>query len=161
MGTVPSLSILAPKLLPLYRGVVKVPLPKGLVCFAIVLHHELEWLLVLHHNRSLIALVYLVRARCAIHQNRISEALRHETHYVIWSIPDGGPNDKRLVQFFLKFYVFNELIKGTCRPFIYRLHKYSPITTRRLESYSNCVVIHLYLFIIYNKINIFSYYFFV
>ena len=59
-----SLSIQAPKLLPPYRGVAKVPLPEGLVCFAIVSHHELEWLLVLHHNRNLIALVYLVLERC-------------------------------------------------------------------------------------------------
>ena len=41
----PSLSILAPKLLPPYRGVAKVLLPEELACFAIVSHHKLEWLL--------------------------------------------------------------------------------------------------------------------
>ena len=98
----PSLSILAPKLLPSYRSVAKVPLPEGLVCFAIVLHHELKWLLVFHQKRSLITLVYLLLARCAIRHNSIFEALRHGTHYVIWPTLEGGPNDKKLVQFFLK-----------------------------------------------------------
>ena len=102
MGTVPSLSILVPKVLPLYRGVAKVLLPNGLVCFAIVSLHELEWFLVLHHKCSLIVLVHLVLARCAIHHNGISEALRHGIHYVIWPTPKGGPNNKRLIQLFLK-----------------------------------------------------------
>ena len=100
----PSLSILAPKLLLPYRGVAKVPLPDGLVCFAIVSLHELKWFLALHQKRSLIALVHLVLAKCVIHQNGISEALRHGTHYVIWPTPKGVPNDMRLVQFFLRFH---------------------------------------------------------
>ena len=50
MGIVPSLSILVPKLLPLYRGVAKVLLPYGPVCFAIVSLHKLEWFLVFHHK---------------------------------------------------------------------------------------------------------------
>ena len=90
----PSLSILVPKLLPLYRGVAKVLLPEGLVCFEIVSLHELEWLLVLHHKRSLIALVHLVLTRCVIYQNGISEALRHGIHYVNWPTLEGRPNDK-------------------------------------------------------------------
>ena len=90
----PSLSILAPKLLPPYRGVAKVPLSEGHVCFAIVSLHELEWLLALHQKRSLIALVHLVPIRCSIHQNGISEALRRGTHYVIWPTPKGMLNNK-------------------------------------------------------------------
>ena len=46
----PSLSIMVPKLLPLYRGIAKVLLLKGLVCFAIVSLHELEWLSLLRHK---------------------------------------------------------------------------------------------------------------
>ena len=46
----PSLLVLALKLLPPYRGVAKAPLPEELVCFSIVLLHELEWPLVLHHK---------------------------------------------------------------------------------------------------------------
>ena len=78
-----SLSILVPNSFPLYRGVVKVFLLEGLNCFAIVSLHELEWLLALHQKRSLIALVYLVLARCEIHHKGIFKALRHGTHYVI------------------------------------------------------------------------------
>ena len=37
MDTVPSLSILVPKLFLPYRVVAKAPLPEGLACFAIVL----------------------------------------------------------------------------------------------------------------------------
>ena len=69
----PSLSILAPKLLHLYHGVAKILLPNGLVCFEIVSLHELEWLLALHQKRSVIALVYLVLERCEIHHNGISK----------------------------------------------------------------------------------------
>ena len=46
----PLLSILAPKLLPPYRGVAKVSLLEELVCSSIVLLHELEWILALHHR---------------------------------------------------------------------------------------------------------------
>ena len=98
----PSLTILVPKLLLPYRGVAKTPLPEGIVCSAIVSLHKLEWLLAPHQKRSLNALVHLVLAKCAIHHNDISEAWRHGTHYVIWPTPVGGPNDKLLVQFFLK-----------------------------------------------------------
>ena len=97
MGIVPSLSILVPKLLPPYHSVATVPLPDGLVCSKIVSLHDLEWLLVLHHKRNQIALVYLVHARSVIHHNGISEALRHGTHYVVWPTPKGGPNNMRLV----------------------------------------------------------------
>ena len=82
-----------PKLLPPYRGVAKAPLPEELVCSSIVLLHDLEWSLALHQKRSLIALVYLVLERCEIHHNVIFEALRHETHYVIWPTLEGEPND--------------------------------------------------------------------
>ena len=46
----PSLLIPTPKLLPLYRDVAKAPLPEELVCFSIVLLHELEWPLIFHHK---------------------------------------------------------------------------------------------------------------
>ena len=91
------LSILAPKLLPPYRGVAKASLLEELVCSSIVLLHELEWILALHHRRSMITLVHLVLARCVIHQNSISEALRHGIRYIIWPTPEGEPNDKLLV----------------------------------------------------------------
>ena len=35
--------------------------------------------------------------------------------------------------------LLNESIKGTHMLSIYKLYKFSPIITRRLESYSNCV----------------------
>ena len=97
-----SLSIMVPKSLLLYHGVAKVFLPDGLVCFAIVSLQELEWIFSLHQKRILIALVYLVLTRCEIHHNDIFKALRHETYYVIWPTPEGRPNDKQPVQFFLK-----------------------------------------------------------
>ena len=90
MGTVSSLSIMVPKLLPSYRGVTKAPLPKGLVCSAIVSLHELEWLLALHQKRSLNALVHLVLAKCVIRHNGIFEEF---THYIIW--PNSGGRAKR------------------------------------------------------------------
>ena len=99
-----SFLFLALKSLLPYRGVAQVPLPEGLICFEIVSLHELKWLLAFHQKRSLITLVHLVLARYAIHQNGIFEALRHGTHYVIWPIPEGVPNDKRLVQFFIRFH---------------------------------------------------------
>ena len=93
---------MVPKLLPPYCGVAKAPLPKGLVCSAIVLLHKLEWILALHHKRSLIALLHLVLKKYAIHHNGIFKALTHGTHYVICPTLVGEPNDNLLVQFFLK-----------------------------------------------------------
>ena len=93
----PSSSILVPKLLPPYRDVAKTPLPKRLVCSAIVSLHELEWLLALHQKRSLNALVHLVLTKSVIHLNGIFEALTHGTHYVIWPTSAGEPNDTLLV----------------------------------------------------------------
>ena len=60
--------------------------------------------LAFHQKRSLIALVYLVLARCEIHHNGIFKALIHRTRYLIWPNSEGVPNDKRLVQFFLRFH---------------------------------------------------------
>ena len=42
MGTMPSLSILVPKLLSEYRGVAKAPLPERLVYSIVVLLHNVE-----------------------------------------------------------------------------------------------------------------------
>ena len=36
------------------------------------------------------------------HHNGIFEALTNGTHYVIWPTPEGEPNDKLLVKFFLR-----------------------------------------------------------